>query len=98
MSRPPVLGPRAGIRTEAGAGIRAATRAWRLALVLALIAAAPGCALIEPVAAWEKGVLAKPDMTFEGDRLDALFQEHTYSSKEAASGGAGVGGGGCGCN
>lgn len=102
MSRPPVLGPMAGIRTEAGAGIRAATRAAtrarRLALVLALIAAAPGCALIEPVAAWEKGVLAKPDMTFEGDRLDALFQEHTYSSKEAASGGAGVGGGGCGCN
>jgi hypothetical protein len=50
------------------------------------------------VAAWEKGMLAKPEMSFEGDRLDVLFQEHTYSSKEAASGGAGVGGGGCGCN
>lgn len=57
-----------------------------------------GCALIEPVQPWEKGTLAKPEMTFEGDRLDAGFIEHIYSSKEAASGGAGVGGGGCGCN
>jgi hypothetical protein len=57
-----------------------------------------GCALIEPVQPWEKGTLAKPEMTFEGDRLDAAFIEHIYSSKEAASGGAGVGGGGCGCN
>ena len=72
--------------------------ARRLALVLALLGSLPGFALLEPVAAWEKGMLAKPEMTFEGDRLDALFQEHTYSSKEAASGGAGVGGGGCGCN
>jgi hypothetical protein len=37
-------------------------------------------------------------MTFEGDRLDVMFTEHIYGSKEAASGGAGVGGGGCGCN
>jgi hypothetical protein len=37
-------------------------------------------------------------MMFEGDALDVKFSEHTYSSKEASSGGAGVGGGGCGCN
>ena len=37
-------------------------------------------------------------MTFEGDRLDDAYTEHSYFSKEAASGGAGVGGGGCGCN
>jgi hypothetical protein len=67
-------------------------------LALALVGSVAGCALVEPVAAWEKGMLAKPEMSFEGDRLDVLFQEHTYSSKEAASGGAGVGGGGCGCN
>ena len=30
--------------------------------------------------------------------LDARFMDHTYFSKEGASGGAGVGGGGCGCN
>lgn len=53
------------------------------------------CAAVQP---WEKGILARPDMTFEVDRLDTDYVEHTYSSKEAASGGAGVGGGGCGCN
>lgn len=57
-----------------------------------------GCGLIQPVSPWEKGTLAKIDMTFEIDRLDTEYVEHTYSSKEAASGGAGVGGGGCGCN
>lgn len=56
------------------------------------------CSFIQPVQAWEKGILAKPEMSFEVDRLDAAFTEHTYFSKEASSGGAGVGGGGCGCN
>ena len=57
-----------------------------------------GCTSLPPVQPWEKGILAKPEMTFEGDRLDNAFVEHTYFSKEAASGGASVGGGGCGCN
>ena len=65
---------------------------------LLLSALVTGCSLVQPVSPWEKGVLAKPDMTFEVDRLDTEYVEHTYSSKEAASGGAGVGGGGCGCN
>lgn len=56
-----------------------------------------GCTL-QPVAPWEKGYLARPDMTFDSDHLEAKFNEHMYFSKEAASGGAGVGGGGCGCN
>lgn len=54
-----------------------------------------GCAQVKP---WEKGILARPDMTFEGDVLETKFAEHIYSSKESSSGGAGVGGGGCGCN
>lgn len=65
------------------------------ALALAGLA---GCGAVAPVQPWQKGVLAKPEMTFEGDRLEAGFAEHIYSSKEAASGGSGVGGGGCGCN
>lgn len=69
-----------------------------VALVLLIATAASGCALVQPVQPWEKGVLAKPEMTFEVDKLDANFAEHTYSSKEASSGGSGVGGGGCGCN
>lgn len=54
-----------------------------------------GCASVQP---WEKQNLAKPQMTFEGDKLETGYIEHIYSSKEAASGGSGVGGGGCGCN
>ena len=65
------------------------------ALLSALVS---GCSMVKPVSPWEKGMLAKKEMTFEVDRLDAEYVEHTYSSKEGASGGAGVGGGGCGCN
>jgi hypothetical protein len=57
-----------------------------------------GCAVLQPVQPWEKGVLAKPAMSFDGDALAQRFEEHIYSSKEAAAGGTGVGGGGCGCN
>lgn len=57
-----------------------------------------GCAGMKPVEAWEKGDLARPEMAFDGDRIDAGYAEHIYSSKEAASGGSTVGGGGCGCN
>jgi len=76
----------------------APSRLLLIAAAAGLLATTSGCALVQPVQPWEKGVLAKPEMTFEGDRLDGNFVEHTYSSKEAASGGSGVGGGGCGCN
>tara|TARA_R110002073_G_scaffold242240_3_gene404239 strand:- start:874 stop:1110 length:237 start_codon:yes stop_codon:yes gene_type:complete len=66
--------------------------------VLAGVALLSSCSLVTPVQPWEKGVLAKSEMVFDEDALDALYMEHTYSSKEAAFGGAGVGGGGCGCN
>lgn len=68
-----------------------------LALVAAILCAG-GCGGIASVQPWEKGVLSRPEMTFEGDPLEARFMEHIYSSKEAASGGTGIGGGGCGCN
>jgi hypothetical protein len=58
-----------------------------------------GCAsIVTPVQPWEKGTLARPEMAFDGDKLQTRFNEHIYDSREAASGGAGVGGGGCGCN
>lgn len=69
--------------------------ACRFCALAAFVGLLAGCAEVKP---WEKGTLAKPEMTFEGDPLDTKFTEHIYSSKEAASGGAGVGGGGCGCN
>jgi len=56
-----------------------------------------GCAY-NPPTAWERGSLVKPGMQWGRDVLESALQEHTYFSKEAASGGASVGGGGCGCN
>lgn len=67
----------------------------QLVLLCATAWVATGCAQVKP---WEKGILAKPEMTFEGDVLETKFAEHIYTSKEASAGGAGVGGGGCGCN
>jgi hypothetical protein len=66
--------------------------------VLLVVASCAGCAAVKPVEPWEKGYLASKDMSFEVDKLDEAYTEHTYFSKEAASGGSGVGGGGCGCN
>jgi hypothetical protein len=82
--------------------IRRRAASTAAALLLAPLLLAPllltGCAGLEPVQPWEKGIMAKPEMGFEQDRLDAKYTEHVYSSKEGAAGGAGVGGGGCGCN
>ena len=64
-------------------------------LLVACVCALVGCSTVQP---WQKGNLAKPEMAFDSDALDARFMDHTYFSKEGASGGAGVGGGGCGCN
>ena len=67
-----------------------------LLAVVALVALG-GCAM-QPPHAWEKGNLARKEMTMENDPLDQAFTQHVYFSKESASGGYGVGGGGCGCN
>jgi hypothetical protein len=77
------------------------TSAWRLlGSVAGLCAAAlsSGCSSFAPPQAWEKGQLARPEMTLAGDPLAQRFEQHIYFSKEASSGGQGVGGGGCGCN
>jgi len=78
---------------------RMTTRARPTRAVCALIAATAlgGCAFAPPQP-WEKGNLAKPEMSMGVDPLDQRFTQHIYGSKEAASGGYGVGGGGCGCN
>ena len=65
---------------------------------IACMASLAGCAPFTTVQPWEKGNLARPEMSFDRDTLDAKFNEHIYFSKEAANGGSGVGGGGCGCN
>jgi len=67
-------------------------------LPVAALSLLGACSNLGQVNPWEKGNLAKPEMSFVGDRLDSNFTEHIYISKEAASGGSGVGTGGCGCN
>ena len=57
-----------------------------------------GCAVVQTVEPWQKGNLAKPEMTFDDDPQERGYREHIYTSKEASAGGSGLGGGGCGCN
>jgi len=70
----------------------------RMTLAVAATALLAACAGGGAPAAWDKSVLAKPEMTMSWNPLAARFEQHVYESKEAASGGYGVGGGGCGCN
>lgn len=65
---------------------------------LALVVGLGGCASFRPPEAWEKQYLAKPEMQFDADRLDAKNLQHIQVSKEGSAGGYAVGGGGCGCN
>jgi hypothetical protein len=65
-----------------------------LLLATALFAAS-GCTTVKP---WERDVLARPDMAWEPDALEARRNAHIRYSKEASLPGGGAGGGGCGCN
>lgn len=47
---------------------------------------------------WERAILSKESMQISPLPLQDEFEDHTYFSKEASSGGRGFGGGGCGCN
>jgi thiol-disulfide isomerase/thioredoxin len=50
------------------------------------------------IKAWQRGYLADPIMSLDGDAVTRLFKEHIHASKEAAAGDGGASGGGCGCN
>lgn len=63
-------------------------------LILTIVAAAVGCAPVKP---WQKGALAKNQMQFDPDPLEARFRRHVFESKEGSRGGNGAIGGGCGC-
>jgi hypothetical protein len=67
-------------------------------LLIVLAAGLSGCASLGNVQPWEKGTLARSEMTFGDSHLFNRFDDHIYTSREASAGGAGVGGGGCGCN
>jgi hypothetical protein len=50
-----------------------------------------------PVAAWERGNLAKPQMALDPTPMQGAIRSHIYGSREASSGGNVSSGGGCGC-
>ena len=54
-----------------------------------------GCTHVQP---WERGTLARPDMQFTADPLEAALMDQVHDSKEASSGGSQSAGAGCGCN
>jgi len=70
---------------------------------LKLCAALVGISLLSScssigVKPWERDLLAKKAMQPNAYPIESAADDHTYFSKEAASGGKGFGGGGCGCN
>ena len=64
-------------------------------LLAAVILALAACAQVAP---YQRGYLARDDMSLDGNPGTAKALEKTHEAKEAANGGASVGGGGCGCN
>jgi hypothetical protein len=71
-----------------------------LALLCAFCGVATGCSTMEmfQVRPWEREALARRDMAWDPDPLEAQLQSHIHFAKEASLAGSGAGGGGCGCN
>jgi hypothetical protein len=78
--------------------MKTTAKATLLILGAALLAAgATGCATVR-VQPWQRGTLSDYSMRPDRDPLATAASEHTYFSRESATGGRGVGGSGCGCN
>jgi hypothetical protein len=70
----------------------------KLMLAALVVAQLSGCATLERVKPWERGTLAKEEMSLNSAGLDNALDDHIYFSKEGSSGGRSFAGGGCGCN
>lgn len=70
-------------------------RSTLLILFLLVTLVGSGCVRVKP---WERDLLARRDMGWEPDGLEAAREGHIYFSKEASMPGGSAGGGGCGCN
>ena len=64
-------------------------------LLLTCLFGSFGCS---PVAPWERGNLAKPEMALDPYPNISHIRDHIYTSREASQGGRTGSGGGCGCN
>lgn len=70
-------------------------RTLSVSAVIVSLVLLSGCA---DVPVYKRGHLAKPEMSWAPDPMEAALQKHIYFAKEASSGGAEAAGGGCGCN
>lgn len=73
---------------------------WQALRILAFSAAfmlLAGCSSLG-VKPWQRGILAKPEMSLNCEQLVLAIDDHIYFAKEATSGGRNFSGGGCGCN
>jgi hypothetical protein len=70
----------------------------KLMLAALVVAQLSGCASLDRVKPWERGTLAKEEMSLNSAGLDNALDDHIYFSKEGSSGGRSFAGGGCGCN
>ena len=66
-----------------------------LMITLVALLLVTGCTTVKP---WQRGTLAKPEMSWSPDPLETTLENHIYYSKEASFGGTAAAGGGCGCN
>lgn len=71
------------------------TECFLKVLLIITAIACQGCVKVQP---WERGVLAKPEMSTNPNPTISNIRDHIFSSKEASQGGHGGTGGGCGCN
>ena len=72
-------------------------QSFTLGMFIAVLLTTTGCTVVE-VKPWQRNILAKPVMAGNPDPALAGIRDHTFFSKEGASGNASAGGGGCGCN
>ena len=72
-------------------------RDMRVLVLLVVVSLMAGCATT-PVQPWERGALARWDMRWDPDPMQAAANAHAHFSKEGTSGEIGAAGGGCGCN
>lgn len=69
---------------------------YTITLLVVLAAFLSSCAQVAP---WERGVLAKPQMSLTPNPLQTKIRAHNLNSREAATQlNSTGGGGGCGCH
>ena len=71
------------------------SRVKLITTLLLSVASIAACSHVDP---WERGTLARPDMQFTADPLEAALMNQVHESKEASSGDSQSAGAGCGCN